>query len=359
VIESADNRFARVVAASGFSNLADGIAKLAIPLIAVRFTRSPFALGALGFTLSVPWLLLALHAGALADRIDRRKIMLFANSARALVAALLALALLLGWGSLALLYVAAILTGVAEVFYDTSSQSLLPQIIPADDLPKANSRLLGVETIANQMIGPALGGVLVGAAAALATGTPAVLWVLAVAALFTVRGSYRPDRVGPAMSLTADIREGLRYLTGHRVLRTLALMTGGSNFSGSMTGAVFVLFAVGPYSRMGLTDGQFGVFSAVFAVGALIGSAFADRIVARFGRARSLGFAVIASVLVALFPALTNSPWAIGSIYLNITCSNVQHISRRVHKQKRLLEIFILCYDYPLFLIDKVRYPLI
>jgi MFS family permease len=309
-------RFTRVLAATGLSNLADGVAKVAVPLVAVRFTESPLAIGGLGVAMTLPWLVLALPAGALADRLDRRRIMLAANMARAAVAGLLAAALATGLGSIWLLYAAALLAGIAEVLYDTSSQSILPQVVPREDLPRANSRLYGVEVVTNQFAGPPLGGLLVGVAVALALGAPAALWALAVLALAGVRGQFRVARSGPATTLRADVAEGLRYLLRHRVLRTLAAMTGVANLSSSMVFAVFVLYAVGPSSAMGLTDGGYGVLLASTSVGAMLGSVVATRVAERLGRAASLALGVVTFTAFTGVPALTANPWVVGGVLL-------------------------------------------
>jgi MFS family permease len=86
--------FWRLWVSSGLSNLADGIAKIALPLIAVRFTRSPTLIAGLTFALTLPWLLFALPAGVLADRLDRRRAMIGANLVRASFFGALALATL-------------------------------------------------------------------------------------------------------------------------------------------------------------------------------------------------------------------------------------------------------------------------
>ncbi|MDQ7994091.1 MAG: MFS transporter, partial [Propionicimonas sp.] len=240
--------YATVWSASMLSNLADGALKLAVPVLAVRYTDSPVLVAGVGVAMSLPWLLFALPAGAILDRVDRRGAMVAANLSRMVVVGILALAVWAGVGSIWPLYLAGVLIGVAEVFYDTASQSILPQVVGRSQLPTANARLYAGELTANQFIGPPLGGFLVAASAALALGVPAALWALAVAALAWVPGSFRVHREGPRTSLWADIREGFDFLINHRLLRTLAAMTGVSNFASSMSFAVFVLFGLfGPW----------------------------------------------------------------------------------------------------------------
>jgi MFS family permease len=106
------------------------------------------------FALTLPWLLFALHAGAITDRFDRRRLMLGANLARAALVAVLVPAVLFEFGSIMTLYGIAFGIGVAETIYDTSAQTILPQLIARHQLSRANGRLYGAELTANQFLGP-------------------------------------------------------------------------------------------------------------------------------------------------------------------------------------------------------------
>ncbi len=307
--------FRRLWTASTVSNLADGVLKVALPLVAVRYTDSPALVAGLTFALTLPWLLFALPAGALADRLDRRHAMIGANVARALlVVALAAVALVPDAGSIAVLYVVAFGVGVTETLYDTAAQSILPQVVPRTALPRANGRLYAAELTANQFVGPPLGGLLVAAGAAVAFGLPGALWALAVGLLVGLPGSYRPERT-TRTTLRADIAEGLRFLWHDRILRTLALMVGGINFASNAAFAIFVLYAVGPDSPLGLSEPAYGVLLTTTAVGAFAGSFVAERVVALLGRARSLALTVLSTVALVGVPAVTTDAWVIGAVY--------------------------------------------
>ncbi|MBM7818820.1 MFS family permease [Cellulosimicrobium cellulans] len=307
--------FRRLWTASTVSNLADGVLKVALPLVAVRYTDSPALVAGLTFALTLPWLLFALPAGALADRLDRRHAMIGANVARALlVVALAAVALVPDAGSIAVLYVVAFGVGVTETLYDTAAQSILPQVVPRTALPRANGRLYAAELTANQFVGPPLGGLLVAAGAAVAFGLPGALWALAVGLLVGLPGAYRPERTART-TLRADIAEGLRFLWHDRILRTLALMVGGINFASNAAFAIFVLYAVGPDSPLGLSEPAYGVLLTTTAVGAFAGSFVAERVVALVGRARSLALTVLSTVALVGVPAVTTDPWVIGAVY--------------------------------------------
>ena len=310
--------FWQLWSASTLSNLADGLVKIALPLVAVTLTDSPGLVAGVTLAVTLPWLVFALPAGALADRVDRRIAMVAANVARAAAVAVLAVAVALGLESSAAmwaLYAVALLLGTAETVYDTCAQSILPQVVPRDRLPRANGRLIAAELTANEFVGPPLGGLLVAAGIAAAFATPAALWAAAVGALLLLRGGFSVPRAEPT-TLRADVAEGLRYLWRHRLLRTLAAMTGLFNFATNATFAVFVLYAVGPDSAMGLSEVGYGVLFATLAAGSLIGALLADPIIRRLGRSRSLLLGILGGVGAVGISALTTNPLVIAAVFL-------------------------------------------
>lgn len=305
-------RFWRLALSAGGSNLADGVFKVGLPLAAIGFTRSPAAVAGLELARSLPWLIVALPAGALADQLDRRRTMIIANVARTALVAVLAIALQGGNGSMVLLYLVAVGSGIAEVFYDTSSQSILPSLVDRAQLGRANGRLGAIELGAQQFLGPPLAGVLVGVAVAAAFWTTTALWALAVVALWTLRGGFRPDRGTERTTIRTDIAEGVRFLMGRPILRTMALMVGVANLASSATGAVFVLYAVGPGSVLGLREEQFGLLILAAAAGSIGASLVNERIEARIGRARTLTLSVLGIVLFTGAPAIAANVWFIA-----------------------------------------------
>ena len=306
--------------ASSLSNLADGLVKVALPLVAITLTDSPGLVSGVTLAVTLPWLLFALPAGALADRVDRRIAMVTANVVRAIGVAVLAVAVALGLESspaaIWALYAVALLLGTAETIYDTCAQSILPQVVARDQLPRANGRLLAAELTANEFVGPPLGGLLVAAGVAAAFATPSALWAAAVGTLLLLRGSFAVPRTEERTTVRADVVEGLRYLWRHRLLRTLAAMTGLFNFATNATFAVFVLYAVGPHSTMGLTEVTFGLLFASIAAGNLIGALLADPIIRRLGRSRSPFLGILGGVGTVGIAAVTTIPLVIATAFL-------------------------------------------
>ena len=292
--------------ASAGSNLADGIFWIALPLLAITLTDSPALVAGVTVASRLPWLLFALVAGALADRLDRRRTMVVVDLFRAGLLGALAAAAFAGLASLPMLYVVAFALGVAETLFDTSAQSIMPNIVEGDRLSRANGRLYAVELTMNQFVGPPLGGFLAATGVALAFGTGAAAYLLAAVSLFTIAGAFRPVREGPPTRIHQEIAEGLRYLFGHPLLRVLAIMVGVGNLASSAVFSVLVLYAVSP-GPLGLNEVGFGLLMTAGAIGSLFGTFLVEPLERRLGRANLLAVSMVAFTLPILTPGLTTN----------------------------------------------------
>jgi MFS family permease len=126
--------------------------------------------------------------------------------------------------------------------------------------------------------------------------------------------SFRIERM-TRTTMRTDIAEGVRFLWRHRLLRTLAVMVGVLSFAGSAMWPVFVLFAVGPRTAMGLSDPGYGLLLTTVAAGGLIGALVAERIQRRLGRARSLALTILGCALMVGAPAVTADPYLLGTAF--------------------------------------------
>ncbi|HEY7736147.1 MAG TPA: MFS transporter [Candidatus Limnocylindrales bacterium] len=324
--------FWRLWSASALSNLSDGIFWIALPLLAVALTDSPALIAGVTVASRLPWLLFSLVAGALADRLDRRRTMVIVDVARSVTLGSLALAVVLDVASLPLIYAVAFVLGTLETLFDTSAQSIMPSLVERDQLSRANGRLYAVELTMNQFVGPPVGGFLAAVGIATAFGAGAIAYLVGAFALLTIAGSFRAVREGPARRLDQEIAEGLRYLLRHRVLRTLAMMVGGGNLAFSAAFAVFVLYAVAP-GPLGLDEVGFGVLMTSLAVGSLVGSFLAERMERLFGRANLLVVSVVMMALGAGVPAFTSSPFVVAIAFfvsgVGVVAWNVVTVSLR------------------------------
>ena len=327
-----DGRFWRLWSASAASNLSDGILSIAIPLLAISLTTSPVLVAGVTIASRLPWLLFALVAGALADRLDRRVTMAAVQLGRVLLLGGLALAVVLGAASIALLYAVVFLLGVLETLFDTTAQAMLPNVVGRERLTTANGRLQAVELTMNQFVGPPLGGFLVALAVAAAIGTTAVAYFGAALTILSVTGSFRAVRQGPAVSIVAEIRDGLSYLFGHQLLRTLAIVIGVVNLANGAFWAIFVLYAVAP-GPMGLSEVGFGLVLTAAAVGSVGGTFLAPVAERRLGKANVLAVAVIALAGAYAVIAVAPQPIVVAAVLAIahgvLTVFNVAYISFR------------------------------
>ena len=309
----------RFIAASGMTNLADGIAVVAWGWIASLLTRDPLLVALLPVALRLPWVLLALPAGVVTDRMDRRRLILAMDAVRGLAFAGAAVAL---WAALPLqpamadgvsspalygfLMLAALVVGGAEVFRDNAAQTMLPALVPEAQLERANGRLWSVELLTNALIGPALGAVLIGLWLPLAFGLNAAAYGGAMLLVLGLAGSFRAERPDPR-PWRAELREGFHFLKGVPLLRTLAWSTGLWNLLHQMIVIGVVLHA---QENLGLSAEAYGLTLAGGAFGGIAGSLLGERIARALGAARTMQWMILASG--PCFAAMALAPNALG-----------------------------------------------
>jgi MFS family permease len=302
--------FARLWAAVGVSNLGDGVASAALPLLAAALTQDPMLVAGLAVAQQVPWLLFALPAGVIVDRSDRRRLMWRTDALRALAVAALAVLVAVGQGSLALLYAIAFALGVAETLFDTAYRSLVPSLVGKGDLERANARLYGAEIVANRFAGPPLGGLLFTAAASAPLFLDAGSFLLAAVAVFAIAGRFRPAGADVAATpMRAAVGEGIRWLAGHRLLRSLAVVVSVWHLVWGAGSAILVLYA---QELLELGSAGFGVLLAAGAVGSVLGTVLTSRLAGSVGRRRVLVGAVAVAAAAQLGLALTSNPVVAG-----------------------------------------------
>ena len=262
----------------------------------------------------LPWLLFSLLSGALVDRLDRRRVMVTVDAARAAVVGLLGLAVLADLASLPLLYAAFFALGAAETLFDNAAVSILPAVVGKDRLARANGRLLGAQIVANELLGPPLGGLLFAAAAAVPFLLDAGSFAAAAALMAAIGGRFRVarDRDGPPTTLRAEIAEAVRWLVRHRLLRVLAVAIALMNLTLSATLSILVLYA---QERLGLGPVGYGVLLATVAVGGVAASLVAERVIGRLGPATTMRLGLVIESSTHLVLALARSPLLVGAVF--------------------------------------------
>lgn len=312
--EGLGSGFRAQLASTGLANLADGIFGTLAPLVALTLTSSPAQISLLTAAGWVPWLIFGLAAGVVIDRVDRRRAQVLALSLRAAVLGVAALLGFSGGLSMPLLLALTLLYGVTEVFADLGASSIVPDLVPAEKLPAANGRVIGVQQVANAFLGTPLAGVLIVLGAGIGFGASAALAALAAVTLAGgLRGNFRPAPKGTPTRPLVQVREGLAFLLRHPVIRPLVIAGSVINLASTAYFAVFVLWAVGSDSAIGLTASQFPLLTLGLALGAVAGSVVADRVQRRLGETRTMVGALAASVVLLLVPVLWPNGWAVAA----------------------------------------------
>jgi predicted MFS family arabinose efflux permease len=305
--------FGPLWAATAVSNVGDGVALAAGPLLVASLTDDPALIGGAAFAQQLPWLLFSLISGAYVDRLDRRRLVVSVNLLRATVLGVLAAAVATGAGTVPLIYLAFFVLGTAETLADNASVTLLATVVPKAGLPSANARLLGTQILANQLAGPPLGAWLFVVAAALPFGATATTFLLAAGLLTLLpRDAGRTAGTGERRRLRAEIAEGVRWLWHHRVLRMLAVSLCLMNITFFGTFSILVLYA---RDRLGLSEVGYGVLLACGSIGGLAGSVAAGRLERRFGAALLLRVGLVVETVTHLVFAVTTSPWVAGATF--------------------------------------------
>jgi MFS family permease len=301
--------FRKIWPAAAISNLGDGALLAAGPLLVATITDEPAAVGAAAFVQQLPWLLFALFSGALVDRLDRRLMIVAADTFRAVVLGALGLAVLAGTSPLWAVYLTLFLMGSAETLADNAAGAMLVTSVPKDQLGKANARLYATGTVFNQLGGPPIGALLF----AVGAGVPLVLDAVtfAAAAALIARVSARPPVEEPSRTpLWIEVREGVHWLWNHAGVRTLAWAILVMNITFCAAFATWVLYA---RQRLGLTDAQFGLLISAGAVGAVAGMPVYHLLEPRVGSLALLRAGLVIETTVHLILALTRSPWVAGA----------------------------------------------
>ncbi|MFI6903026.1 MFS transporter [Nonomuraea sp. NPDC050394] len=300
-----------LVGFTAVTNLADGIGRIALPMAAVGLTSSPALITGVGVTLTLPWLLVSLHAGVLADRGDRRRLAVVANLVRLGAVAVLLAAAMADWRSIPLLYATGLTLGVAEVVASAAIGALVPAAVPAKRLTRANAWIAGAETLMNEFAGPAVGGLLVGIGLSVALGSAGIGFALGAVLLALLVGRFRAASAPESgrTSVSGEIREGLAFLWNHRLLRTLNLAV---TVLGASWAAWLALLPIYAIQELRLDAAGYGLLISAIGLGGLAGALTVALINRLLGVRWALFADLAGTFLMVLVPAVLPVAWAVG-----------------------------------------------
>lgn len=306
------NSFRLQFAASTISNIGDGMVAAAAPLLTLSLTSDPRLISGVSFASFLPWLLLSLPAGVYIDRFNRRTLMVTVNIVRAILFGVIAICaatsnLTIWWFMLVLVGV-----GSCEVIFDMSAQAFLPEIVPGPLLEKSNGMLSAAESVANSFVGLPIGAWAFVIAVGFPFGVNAAALAIAALLVAQIRIPVQTINVRRSVSersFAQELKQGIRWLISHPLIRTLAIMLGVVNMTSMFGGSILVKYSA---DILGVTGRGYGLLLSVFAVGSIIGGLIGSRIANIFGT----GYAIILTFVIfssyglvfVFFPYV----WAIG-----------------------------------------------
>ncbi len=333
--------FRQLVVAWAGSLTGDGLRVVALPLLAVSIDPSPAAVAVVAAATTLPWLVVAIPAGALVDRLDPALAMATAHLARVLLSLAVVAAVLTDSASIPLLCVVGFALTSAETFADGSAQTLLLRIVPHEHLERANARFVTVETLALDLAGPLAGGVLFAVAAWLPFAASAACFLFAAVRVIGIR-SARPaapvaqlegTRQGGApddRGVWARVWAGFGRLFADPVLRTLAITVAVMATANAAADAVLVIYGT---QTLQMSDALYPTLLVAYSLGTLVAAALVGRLLARFRGGQAMMFALFgisaAMLLLGLIPVVWVAWFAFAVMGLAGGTWNVLSATRR------------------------------
>jgi MFS family permease len=281
------------------SNLGSSITVFALPLLVYKLTGSALDLGIATAATFLPYLLFGLILGAWTDRVDRKRMMIGTDIARALVVASIPLLAAFGLLSIWWIYVVAFVHATLRICFDAGEFAAIPSLVNRDDLVTANGRIQASYSAAS-IVGPLLAGVLV-----IRVPLPVLMlidgfsFLLSAFTLALIRISFNSGEKRAPTSIRTDVVEGLRYVLSHPVLRNISIMMALVNFVGSTTYAQLILFAK---VRLQASDVQASLLYSAGSLGVVILSLAAGQLRRRWSFSTvALGALMLEGALTAVF----------------------------------------------------------
>ncbi|HEY8602418.1 MAG TPA: MFS transporter [Thermomicrobiales bacterium] len=264
-------------AGQAVSSFGSQITQLTFPLLVLALTGSPAQAGFVGALRALPFALLSLPAGALVDRWNRKRLMIWCDIGRALALGSVPLALVFGGLGLPQLAIVSIIEGTLFLFFNLAESSSLPQVVPREQLPGALTQNQVTDSL-SQLLGPTLGGALYAVGAAVPFVADAVSYTLSLLTLLFIRTPLQEERTAPPGRLRDEIVEGIAWLWRQGILRFVALLTGGLMVCS--VGYPLIMIVLG--ERIGASSFEIGLIFAGGGAGSIVGGLLTPWLQRRF-----------------------------------------------------------------------------
>ncbi|MFN2483701.1 MAG: MFS transporter [Candidatus Limnocylindria bacterium] len=333
--EAADRRLWRnrdfriVLAGQGLSALGDAVTFTALPLLVLFLTGSGVQMGVVGVLQMLPDLIFGLPSGALADRWDRRRILIATDLARAGLTALIPLSMILGLPTMAVVFAVTGPINVARVLFMAAFTASVPRLVGRPQIGPANSYIEAGYSL-GFIVGPAIAGILAATIGPGPTlGIDAASFGLSAASLMLVRRSLQARSEPATTHFLADIRDGIAFVARHATLRTAIVFWTGMNIAFAPIVAALTYYIT---LDRGLGPDAVGIVVSAYGVGSLLGAIAATRLTrGAIGRVILAGGAVTGLMTAALVLFTTVPPMFVLSLVTGIsnTATAVCYITLR------------------------------
>ncbi|GAB7185894.1 hypothetical protein ATKI12_5725 [Kitasatospora sp. Ki12] len=338
-------KFTLLWSASAVSSVGDGMRDSALPLLAVAVSDSPSAVSVVSVAGSLPFLLMSLYGGVLADRADRRRLMWTIDALRAAVVLGFACWVFLATPPLIALAALAFLLGCGETVFSNAATSAVPELVRPDQLDAANGRMQANMLVGGNLIGPLLGSALFAVAAGFPFTVDGVSFALA-AALVAATGRSTAARAAAGRPVLTEIREGVDWLFHHREVRMLAVLSTLGALTCFMGTTMMVLMVT---KVVHAPAASYGIVLAAGAIGGTAASTLAGRLSRLLGRGTRIALSFLLMGVSLILMAFSTSVFEVAALYgvigFAIVTWNIQAISLRQQAvPKELLGRVNSCY---------------
>ena len=311
------------------STLGSHTAGIVYPLLVLALTGSPEIVGWVTALRITPFVLLCLPVGAMIDRWDRRRVMLWCDLGRGLVVGSLPVAMIFAEPQLAHIIAVAVVEGTLMVFYNLAEVAALPRVVARAHLPQASALNQAGYSVAG-IAGPALGTTLYQFSRGLPFAADALSYAVSAFTLWRLRGDFSAAPSSAPRHLGAEVMTGLRWLWRERIVRRMAMLTGGMNFVEASVPLLLIVTA----QQMGASAVEIGLIFSAAGIGGVLGAWVGGRIQRRFSFGQVIiGVVLLQALLYPLFAACPSPLWlglVFGIIEFLGPVYNVVQFSHRI-----------------------------
>ena len=289
------------------SSVGTRVSMLAFPLLILAITHSPAQAGLIAALRGLPYALFVLPAGALVDRWNRKLVMIFSDTGRALALGSIPVALLFGHLTIVQLYIVSLVEGTLFTFFNLAETACLPHVVAKEQLPGAVAQYMVIDSTSG-LIGPSIGGALYSMGRAIPFLTDAISYGISVLSLCFIKVKFQEERDRSPVRLWADIKEGLSWLWHQPLIRFLAVLTGGITMPVVGYALILIVLAQGQHA----SSFTIGLIFACGGIGSILGAMIVGPLQKRFSFSQLMISSTWIWALTWLLFAIARNPLMLG-----------------------------------------------